>query len=73
MFSKNFKLIFPRIIYYRYIILPNDSAQTSQKNLHNLGIKTVTNSSKTVRSMINDKNNNIHIKSEAGFYTMPGL
>ena len=38
-----------------------------EKNLNNLGFKTVNNSSKTVRNLIN-KNNNTHIKSRAGLY-----
>ena len=40
-----------------------------QKNLNHLGIKTVINSSKTIRNLINNKNlKKKHIKSKAGVY-----
>ena len=39
-----------------------------RKNFNNLGIKIAINSSKTVKNIINDKNNNIHIKSDDDIY-----
>ena len=57
---------------YRYIILPNNSTTKDfeKTKQNNLGIKTVTNSSKTIRNLINDKNNNAHIESRAGIYNI---
>jgi len=58
----------------RYIILPNNSATTIiEKNLNNLGIKTVSNSSKTIKSIINNKRNNTQTRSNAGVYTIQCL
>ena len=42
-----------------------------KKNLKNLGIKTVTNSSKIIRNLIDNKNN--YIKSRAMIYVIPCL
>ena len=58
---------------HKYIILPNNSDSNNKKNLNNLGIKTVTNTSKTIKNLINNKNNNIPIKSRADEYEIPFL
>ena len=42
----------------------------SDKNLNNFGIKAVTNSWKTIKNIVNNKYNNAHIKSDAGFYAI---
>ena len=49
---------------YRYIILPNNSTRNIiEKNLKNFGIKTFIQSSKTIRDLINNRNNNPLIES----------
>ena len=55
---------------HRYIILPNNSV--IEKKLK-LGIKTVSNSSKTIKDLIDDKNNNNPIDSKAEIYEIPCL
>ena len=42
----------------------------NRKNLNNLRIKTFTNSPKRIRNLIDNKNNNTHIKSKVEIYTI---
>ena len=42
-------------------------------NLNNIGIKTVTISSKSIMNLIDDKINNTLIKSKAGDYNIPWM
>ena len=57
-----------------FINLPNNSTTNIiEKKLNYLGIKTVTNSSKTIRNLINDKNNNNHMESRVGVYEIACL
>ena len=47
---------------------------SSKKILNNFEIKTVTNSSKIIKNLINNKkNNNSHIESRAGVYEILSL
>ncbi len=41
---------------------------SQQKKQHNFKIRTISDSLKTIKNLINDKNNNIHIKSNVGVY-----
>ena len=68
-------IIFKMIIYYIEIsFYPTIQPQiSSKKNLNNVGIKTVSNSTKTIRNSINNENNNTHIKSRLGVYEIPCL
>ena len=60
------------IIHYTNILFyPKNSTPNSRKNLNHFGIKTVTNSLKTINNLINDKNNNNHVESRAGDYELP--
>ena len=58
----------------RYIILPNNPITDKiNSNLKKIGIKTVTQSTKTVKNILQNKNNHKHTHSEAGVYTIDCL
>ena len=58
----------------RYIILPNTSTTNiKKKTLKNPGIKAISNALKTIRSLINNENNNTYIQSRTGLYEIPCL
>ena len=44
-----------------------------ERNLNNLEIKTVSNPSKIIRNLINNKNNNTHIEYREGVYEISCL
>ena len=63
---------FPIKIYYIYIvILGNNSTTNNRKKLNHLVIKTVSNPSKSIQNIIDNKNTNI--KSDEVFYSMQCL
>ena len=59
---------------FRYIILPNNLNTNiiDKKALKTLELK-VTNFSKAIKNIINNKNNSTHIKYDAGIYTIQCL
>ena len=62
------KTIFLIIHYIDISFYPSIQQSSKKTNLNNLGIKTVTNSSKTKGNLINHQNNNTYIESRAEVY-----
>ena len=59
---------------HRYIVLPHNlTGGIIENSFNKLRIKTITNSSKRIKNVIDNKNDNIHVKSDAGVYSIQCL